>query len=237
MKIAVLSDIHGNYLALEAVLKHADNIGINYYLILGDLVGYYHQADQVVDKVKSLPGIIIQGNHERILKKIQNGEFDIEKITQKYGEGHKIALQRINMEDLEWLFNLPIERDIVIDNISMKLCHGAPGNPDYYLYPDLKQDSLVRFCSEDYDFIFTGHSHYPFIYANGKCILINVGSVGQSKDIGGLATWGVLDTSNKTYMQYRTPYNIEQLKYEVKNSNNSNQNYLLSVLDRNRYDK
>ena len=236
MKIALLSDIHGNYIALETTLKHAENIGVNYFIILGDLIGYYHQAEKVVDKIKSLPGIVIQGNHERLLQKVLNGELSIEELTEKYGEGHKIAMQSIKREELEWLISLPFEKDVIIDNISIKLCHGAPGKPDYYIYPDLEQTTFLEFCDDAYDFIFIGHTHYPFIFNNGNCTLINVGSVGQSKDVGGLATWGVLDTYNKTYMPYRTPYDLNHFEQEVKSINNRNQKYLLSVLKRNRYD-
>ena len=55
-------------------------------------------------------------------------------------------MQSIKREELEWLISLPFEKDVIIDNISMKLCHGAPGKPDYYIYPDLEQTTFWNFA-------------------------------------------------------------------------------------------
>lgn len=237
MKIGVLSDIHGNITALNAVIKHAQGLNVDAYFILGDLVGYYPKSGKVVRCIRNLSNtIVIQGNHERLLMEVVDGTTNIEKLNEKYGEGHEIALRELGVNELEWLRSLPVEKDIVVDDISIKLCHGAPGNPNLYLYPDTSQEILNKLCIENLDFIFIGHSHYPFVTSKNNCVLINVGSVGMSKDVGGLASWGVLDTSNRTYIPYRTPYNIDGVISEIINGENSNTDYLVSVLKRNRYD-
>ena len=236
MKIAILSDIHGNSHALKATLEHANKLGVEYFFVLGDLIGYYLQPGKVVSTIMSLPGIAIQGNHERLIEKIINSKLKIEEVNEKYGEGHQIALQTLKETEINWLINLEKEKDIIIDGISIKLCHGAPGYPDEYLYPDISQHKLLQFCNKEYDYIFTGHTHYPFFFFHNNCAIVNVGSVGQSKDIGGLASWGLLDTSNKTYIPYRTPYKVDRLIKEIINSRNSNMDYLVSVLKRNRID-
>ena len=237
MKIGILSDIHGNNDALDAVLKHAKKLKVETFFILGDLVGYYLGPEKVVQRIRNLTNAItIQGNHERMIKQVLNGIIDIQELNNKYGEGHQLALQRLSLEELDWLVKLPIEKNEVIDGVSMKLCHGAPGHPDLYLYPDTNQEVLAKLSKGDFDFIFVGHSHYPFITSQNNCALINVGSVGMSKDVGGVASWGILDTSNRVYIPYRTPYNIDGLISEIINGENSNVDYLVSVLKRNRYD-
>lgn len=236
MKIAILSDIHGNNHALEAMLEHANKLNVENFFILGDLIGYYLQPEKVVKTIMSLPGVVIQGNHERIIAKVIKNELEIEEVNRKYGEGHLITLQTLKEEEINWLINLEKEKDIFVDGISIKLCHGAPGSADEYLYPDSSQQKLLQYCNEDYDYIFTGHTHYPFFFTSNNCAIINVGSVGQSKDIGGIASWGLLDTTNKTYIPYKTPYKVDKLISEIKESGNSNADYLVSVLKRNRID-
>lgn len=236
MRIAIISDIHGNITALDAMLKHAQYLGVSKYFVLGDLVGYYQQPEKVINKIKQLDAIVIQGNHERMLKKVILGELSINELTKKYGEGHQIAMERINEDDLYWLINLPIERDINIGKLTIKLCHGAPNKPDAYIYPDADSTTLLGICNSKYDFIFMGHTHYPFIFDNMNCTLINVGSIGLSKDIGGVASWGFLDTSNRTFVHYRTPYNIDNIIDDIMKSNNRRKEYLISALKRNRFD-
>ena len=67
--VAILSDIHSNYGALSAVLKRAANIGVDHYLILGDILGYYYDTKEVVHCVQNLPATVIAGNHERMFLK------------------------------------------------------------------------------------------------------------------------------------------------------------------------
>lgn len=236
MKIGILSDIHGNYYALSAVLNHAKLLGIDHYYILGDLIGYYSNPIEVIKKIRSLKATVIRGNHEDLITKVINKEIKIKELTEKYGEGHEVAIKEMCEKDLEWLIQLPAEKEIYVDNISIKLCHGSPGNTDYYLYPNSQLNILKSFCNNNFDYIFMGHTHYPLIFKYENCSLINVGSVGQSKDIGGLASWGMLDTKNNVYIPYRTPYKVKSLIDDIEKNGNSNKEYLISVLKRNRLD-
>lgn len=237
MRIAVFSDTHGNAVALDAMIRHAESVGVEQYLNLGDMVGYYTQPREVVERARTLPGWTIQGNHERFLTRVMAGELDVDELTARYGEGHRIALDELGEGQLAWLAQLPAERALVVDGIRVRLCHGAPGEPDRYVYPDTSAEELLRLCDPASDFVFMGHTHYPYTFTAGTCTLVNVGSVGQSKDVGGLATWGLLDTANRTYVLVRTPYDLEALVREVRRVPNSNERYLLSVLDRHRFDR
>lgn len=236
MKVAVFSDVHANLPAFEAMIAHARAIGVERFLNLGDMVGYYPQPREVVERARALPGWAIQGNHERFLRDVRTGSLDLDELTAKYGDGHRIALAEVAPDDLDWLVGLPAERDVELDGLALKLCHGAPGSPDRYVYPDTDAEQLRALCDDAFDFVFAGHTHYPFVFGAGRCTLVNVGSVGQSKDIGGLAAWGMLDTSNRAFVQFRTPYDLALVEKAVGRTPNRNAAYLLSVLDRHRYD-
>ncbi|HYQ76441.1 metallophosphoesterase family protein [Cellulomonas sp.] len=236
MKIALFSDTHGNALALEAVLRHAEAIGVQQYLNLGDMVGYYTQPREVVELARALPGAAVQGNHERFLARVLAGDLPLGDLTARYGEGHRIALDELGAEDLDWLLRLPPERVVELDGVTIRMCHGAPGEPDRYVYPDTSAEDLAALCDDACDYVVMGHTHYPYTFTHGACTLLNVGSVGQSKDVGGLATWTVLDTRNRTTVLMRTPYDLDRLAEEVRRVPNSNEGYLLSVVSRHRQD-
>ena len=236
MRVAIFSDTHGNAIAVDAMLRHAESIGAQRYLNLGDMVGYYTQPRRVVDRLRILPGVAIQGNHERLLAQVLAGKLAVEELTVRYGEGHQVALDELGDDHLGWLTGLPAERVVHLDGVTIKMCHGAPGEPDRYVYPDTGPEALVALCDDTCDYVVMGHTHYPFTFTHGACTLINVGSVGQSKDVGGLATWGLLDTGNRTFVLVRTPYDTDALGRAVRLVPNSNEHYLLAVLSRHRYD-
>lgn len=237
MRIAVFSCIHGNLPALKAVLEHAETLQVNHFFILGDLIGYYLNPKEVIEEISNIENKdVIQGNHERFIDKVLNNEMQIEVLNKRYGEGHYKAIKTLTNSQIDWLRYLPKEKDIVVDGLQVKLCHGAPENPDKYLYPTTEKTTLKNNCIEGYDFIFIGHSHYPFNYTHNGCHLINVGSAGMSKDIGSLASWGILDTENRVYIPCRTPYTVTTVENDLEESCNSNKKYLFSVHRRNRLD-
>lgn len=234
MKIAIISDIHGNIMALDSVLNQIQKQGIEKIFVLGDLIGYYPFPVEVVRTLKALNCEVIQGNHERLIKQVLSKEIHVEDLTQKYGEGHEIALNQLTADELHWLSNLPVEKDIVVNDLRIKLCHGAPSDKDLYLYPDSSVELLKGNCVKGVDFICIGHSHYPFMYNYEKCSLINVGSVGQNKTYGGLASWGILDTQNRVYIPKQTPYDKSKLINEIMMSKTlSKKEYLIEFLNRN----
>lgn len=233
MKIAILSDIHANKDALFAVLKQCEAHKIEQYYILGDIVGYYFEPRQVIDLILPLNKITIKGNHEDMLFKSLNDNEYLNEVTNKYGNGLKVAINNLNEGILKWINSWNYEIDIKIENLSIKLQHGNINNWSEYLYPDTPSSILNQYCSDDYNFVFIGHSHYPFIYNNGKCTLVNVGSVGMNKDLGGVASWCILNTETKTITMQKTPYNVTKLIDQINSIDSPNKEYLISILTRN----
>lgn len=216
MKVGVLSDIHGNHYALKKVLESARNEKVEKLLILGDLVGYYYHPEIVLSLISEWDYDIIKGNHEILLQELKENRLDSEKLKTKYGSGHELALKVIDNETLQWLFSLPSQKTVVIDNVSFQLNHGSPSSIDEYVYPDAKTEQLEKCNSIFHDFILIGHSHYSFSYKCNNSILINCGSVGQSRQNGGLAYWTIINTDNKTFETRVSPYDITELLNEIK---------------------
>jgi predicted phosphodiesterase len=200
-------------------------------LVLGDIVGYYYQPDLILKMLSIWNCTIIKGNHEVILKKLVDNKIDATLIKNKYGSGHEKALNNLSQKELAYLFNLPIQENLTIENVTFQLNHGAPWDQDEYLYPDAPTETLLKCNSKEYDFVLIGHSHYAFSFDCGNSILINSGSVGQSRQKGGVANWTLIDTDDKSYKLMKTPYDVSELLLEIEQVDPNNK-YLADILVR-----
>jgi putative phosphoesterase len=216
MRVAILSDIHGNHLALEAVLNEASKIGVDYLFILGDLVGYYYHPDKVLELIDDWKKEIIQGNHEEMLCQVIKNDNVFDELIGKYGSGIYFAKKLLANNDIDSLIKLPVNIKLIIDDLHIGLYHGSPWDSNYYVYPNADNDIFDKCSSPGADFVFMGHTHYPFINYRKGTVLINVGSVGQARDYGGLASWAILDTENRGVVFKHTPYDPASLINEVK---------------------
>lgn len=232
MKIAVISDIHGNYDALVEVLNKAKKEGVEHLLVLGDIVGYYYHPDKILNALAEWSFDIIKGNHEKILKDLIVDPSLYESIRLKYGNGHQEAINKLTKEQLEFLKDLPETKSVQFDDTSLLMCHGSPWSNDYYIYPDCENEVILKCDSSAHDFVLIGHSHYAFAIKNAKSILINPGSVGQSRQIGGKASWCIINTVNRCFQMLSTDYNTEKLISEVKEKDPEIK-YLTKILKRN----
>jgi putative phosphoesterase len=215
MKVGVISDIHGNHYALEAVLETAKKEGITKLLVLGDLVGYYYHPELVLNMLSDWDYEIIKGNHEVLLQDLKENKIDSEALKAKYGRGHEQALKNMDDTTQEWLFALPEQKTIVIDGVSFQMNHGSPLRIDEYIYPDAAFEQLEKCNSVVHDFVLIGHSHYAFSYECQNSTLINCGSVGQSRQKGGQAYWCVINTDDKSFDIRKTPYDTTKLLEEI----------------------
>lgn len=232
MKIAIISDIHGNYDALVAVLKKAKKEGVKHLLILGDIVGYYYHPDKILELLSQWSFDIIKGNHEKILEDLIADSSLGESIRLKYGSGHQDALEKLTKEQLAFLRNLPETKSVQFDKTSLLMCHGSPWSNDLYIYPDCDEEIILKCDSTAHDFVLIGHSHYAFAIKNASSILINPGSVGQSRQTGGKASWSIINTVNRCFQMLSTDYNTEKLINEVV-ENDPKIKYLTEILKRN----
>jgi putative phosphoesterase len=232
MKIAVISDIHGNYDALVEVLKKAKKEGVEHLLVLGDIVGYYYHPDKILNSLSEWSFDIVKGNHEYILEDLIADPSLGESIRLKYGSGHQEAIDKLSSQQLDFLRDLPETKSVQFDAISMLMSHGSPWSNDFYIYPDCDKDIIEKCDSTAHDFVLIGHSHYAFAIKNENSVLINPGSVGQSRQTGGKASWCIINTKNGCFQMLSTDYNTKKLISEVKKKD-SEIEYLNKILKRN----
>jgi len=231
MKVAVISDIHGNFDALVAVLEKAENENVTHLLILGDVVGYYYYPDKIMDILSQWNFDIIKGNHEKILEDLIADSSLSETIRLKYGSGHQEAINKLTQEQLRFLIDLPETKTVQFGQTSLLMCHGSPWSNDFYIYPDCEKEIINKCDIIGFDFILIGHSHYSFAIRNGNTILINPGSVGQSRQTGGKASWCVINTDNSCFQFFSTDYNTKDLVKEISEKDPEIE-YLTKVLKR-----
>jgi putative phosphoesterase len=211
MNIAILSDIHANIYALDAVYEDFENKNVEKILIAGDIIGYYYWPKKVVHRLMNDNRVsCISGNHENILSKTLFSRASSEKYKKKYGSGYEVCSSQLSSDELEWLLGLPDKLDIKIKDISFTIAHGSLEDQEKYIYPDISSDILEANHSAS-DFTILGHTHYPFIKHNGSNIIINPGSVGQPRDISGIASYVLINAENYAVTFRRARFKIDEI--------------------------
>ena len=173
-RVAVMSDIHGNVTALKKALEVIHHHGCEALYFLGDAVGYLTnpEALRLLLTVNNL--IAIQGNHEAFLLGLQEYDEKKENIYQIN------QTQRFLHPDLvSAIESWPNQRETKIFGHKTLFIHGSPSDPtNGYVYPDTELHEI------DYDFVFMGNTHRPFVRQVGHTTYVNVGSVGLPRDDG-----------------------------------------------------
>ena len=180
MKMAFLSDIHGNFEALQAVLSELDRLGISRVYCAGDIVGYYSQINECCDALRSRGIPSVMGNHDWYMA---GGGF----CPRSRSVNDCLAYQRrvIKNENLAWLKTLPVQ--LHIDGIHM--VHGGWADPiDEYLKPT--QEYFEQVAG---DVFVSGHTHVQTLRKFGGKTYCNPGSVGQPRDGDPRAAFAVCD--------------------------------------------
>lgn len=177
-KFAILSDIHSNVFALEAVVKDARAKGVTDFINLGDILYGPIAPRKTYDYVRSLNAITISGNQDRQIYEANEAEIESNPTMQ-------FILSDLGSQPLDWMKQLPFDLQITDD---IYACHGTPSNDLVYLLEDISTgEPVVRPDSAIIDLlhgisspiIVCGHTHMPRCVelSNGQ-IVINPGSVG-----------------------------------------------------------
>lgn len=233
MRVAILSDIHGNIDALRRALSEARDARVERLFVLGDIVGYYYAAREVIDCLKEWPVDAIRGNHERFLAEALVDNDAANLYRKRYGSALDVARETLAQQDIDWLIGLPDRTKVNLDGLSFELCHGSPRNADEYVYPDAAPEMLDACRVAERDMILMGHTHYPMLIAKPRPTLVNPGSVGQARDMGGSACWAIIDTHTQAVALKRTTYDVRALADEARRRD-PHLPYLSDVLQRGR---
>lgn len=201
MKIGLLSDIHGNLRALEAVLRVFDREGVDQIVCLGDIVGYYHQSIAVLNLLIKLNSKGVLGNHEAyLLGYLQCPKHKFERFFLQN------VRENVSVKHLNWLSALPLSLEINVNNKKMVFYHGSPLNPlEDYVYPD--SDKFDQLSKLHFDYVFLGHTHYSMLKKAGRVTIINPGSCGQPRDGDARACGAIIDTEKNQTIFIREAYN------------------------------
>ncbi|GJM15155.1 MAG: phosphoesterase [Thermodesulfobacteriota bacterium] len=228
MKILILSDIHANWYALEAIL---DKESYDALVFLGDAVDFGPSPSKCLKfLMKSSMGHFwgVRGDHDHAMAYGINskcpGELNtISTVTREWGE------EFLSSEEIGFLRRLPLQSEFSINEMNFELVHGS--GLDYESAVDLKRLCKCKATSEEpycnyysdaidekkeINFILTGHSHKPFIKSAGNTTILNPGSAGQPRDLNPKASYAVIDNGN-AYIR-RVSYDIERTINDLERS-------------------
>jgi len=183
MRIAVISDVHGNIFALESVLEDIKGRNVDEIVCTGDLVGYGPFPNEVIARIKEEGIKTIQGNYDDAIgnKRIACG------CDYKTERAQKIGMSSINYtametseENKDFLANLPFSLTLELEDQTALFVHGSPRKINEYLYEDSQEvKEVAQELTED--ILVCGHTHLPYHKIINDKHMMNVGSIGKPK--------------------------------------------------------
>ncbi|RKY19882.1 MAG: metallophosphoesterase [Planctomycetota bacterium] len=223
MRYAIISDIHANYDALEAVLASLDDIGYDLLVCLGDVVGYGAEPNECAEALRDRNARVLAGNHDHAAIGLLNLEF--------FNEFARIAAlwtrDALTPENAEWLKNAPF----VEHYSSFVVTHSTLHSPEHFDYILALMDAKMSFDLLDKPVCFVGHSHMamtffstdPVTYSmddvfevSDDCrMIVNVGSVGQPRDEDPRASFALYDEEEGTVKLHRVEYDVMQAAQKI----------------------
>lgn len=203
MKLAFISDIHGNLEALNRVLERLD---ADMILCCGDIVGYYSWPNECIKKIAKLNILSVMGNHDFACVTGDTTGFN------PYAEyAIKWSREIIKKGNIKFLSALKRKIRLKIDGMKILMVHGSPRDPiNEYIFPSVPNYILKSFLADEgVDVLIMGHTHMPFVKKFEDSLVLNPGSVGQPRDSNPKASFSIFDTKKRNAEIYRVSYNID----------------------------
>ncbi len=223
MKIAVISDIHANLHALEAVWADLEAQKPDAVFCLGDLVGYGAYPNEVVDFIRRRSIPTVMGNYD------DGVGFDLDDCGCVYKDRDDIARGQQSLmwsrahttaEAKEYLRGLPLQIRQDLAGAHVLFVHGSPRKINEYLYEDRALSTFERIAKvAGCDVLFFGHTHLPYRKQVGRTLFVNTGSVGKPKDGGLRAGYVIAELGRHPGVEFRrVDYNVAAAAQAVRNS-------------------
>lgn len=215
MKLAIISDIHGNQIALEAVLADIKRVGVDQIVCLGDIANVGPHPSQCLDIIRDLNCPVLQGNHELYLL----GRFeDDDWRTSPIWAGMRWAQEQLRPDQMRYIDNLPLQYEIEGNGrVGATFVHGSPLSQYRGFMPHHDDAAIAeRMNGLDNTTLFCGHTHLPLYRPWSNSWLVNIGSVGMPIDGTPTAKY-VIATQLKQewHVAYRMiEYNLDRLMAE-----------------------
>ncbi|MEK3917974.1 metallophosphoesterase [Paenibacillus sp. FSL H7-0331] len=225
MKLAILSDIHGNLTALDAVLNDVAYESVDKIICLGDIAYKGPEPSECVSKIQKLDISCVYGNTDLYLlgatdiKNLQSHEpsYIPSQYELPYLNWH---IERMSKSDIEYLSKLPFEYRFEVDDQSFHFVHGTPKDCYSAIQPhDSIQHVESSIANISADWLIMGHIHKQFIFRSANIILVNTGAVGFSLDYDPRAAYVTIDTTHGKFTLHRVNYDIEKAVQSAKTRN------------------
>ncbi len=227
MRYAILGDIHSNWDALDAVLRHLDGQEVDRVCCVGDVVGYGAQPDKCTRWVRENDIVCVAGNHDRSVV----GKLDLGYFNRHAREAVEWTRRKLSIANAEFLAGLPLCQ--VVNNLT--LVHSTVNEPDAFGYIETVFAAQLSFHAMSTPVGFIGHSHVPIAFMetgtqdsvtyshsteldlrNVHKTIINVGSVGQPRDDDPRACCCVYDSEAQTAEIHRVEYPVEVAQTKIR---------------------
>ena len=217
-KLAVLSDVHGNLFALEAVRKQLKREKPDVVLVAGDVALQGPDPGGTVDALRDMESegaIVVQGNTDIAVADgdyaaafpwlLESGVPDAMRVAAEW------AHDTLDDDQLGWLRRLPAERRVRVDNDLVLLTHASPGSQTQGFDRDLDPTTVLeRMARTDARVIACGHTHIPEVREFGWKVIVNDGSAGYVFDGDPTASWALVSMNDDTVTAEikRTEYDV-----------------------------
>jgi diadenosine tetraphosphatase ApaH/serine/threonine PP2A family protein phosphatase len=229
MRLLVLSDIHANLTAFEAVLADADGQWDGVWF-LGDLVGYGPDPNEVIGRLQALDAVALSGNHDWAVL----GKLDLFDFNEDARRSVEWTRRQLTEENRDYLQTLPPQR---VEGV-FSMAHASPRHPVWEYILDL-ETAFENFAFFDTAVCLVGHSHMPLLFrinddgedlvgyvtSHGETVelglgrtILNPGSVGQPRDGDPRAAYALLDTDAGRWEYRRVAYDIEAVQQRMRDA-------------------
>ena len=201
MRVAILSDIHSNKHAFEAVLEAISRIDAETIVCAGDVVGYCAFPNECCEIIKANASKIVKGNHDNAVI-----EADTSRMNPYAARAVRWTADSINSSSREFLMSLNAESRFQVGGRTVAMYHGSPTSVDEYVFDHDVDEDLVK--SAEADILILGHTHVPCIKRMAAGTFVNPGAVGQPRDGEWKASYAVFDTETDECVIRRVPYDV-----------------------------
>lgn len=215
MRLAIISDIHGDLPALEAVLADIAALGVQEIYHLGDLVGYNPYPEEVTTRIRELglPGVA--GNYDlAVAADVADpiGTFLNPAITDMAKDIYRWTRARVTEATRRYLLTLPERLSLNLGRRRALLTHGSPRHVREYLRPRLSDaEILAMVAGVTEEVVVTGHTHIPMVRRVADKLLVNPGSVGFPRDGDPRAAYALVQTGGDIRVEIRrAPYDVDR---------------------------
>ena len=229
MKIALLSDIHGNLEALDAVLADAREQGAHHVACLGDIVGYGAEPAACLRRIRDgEPMAVIQGNHDAYA----SDDRDVSAFNPLAQQAIFWTRDQLTAAERTWLAELPLQAQPTAE---VTLVHANVTDPEGWGYVQMPAEGALAMLDQPTRYCFYGHTHVPVAFCQeggavhqlepgdldlsaGDLWLVNVGSVGQPRDGDPRAAYSLLDLDAERLVLRRVTYDWELAAQKIRDA-------------------